>query len=118
MAVPGATPRPEGLVRHSAECVFTTRRLPSRGRSRTSDPSGKGIERRFEAAEDPFADRLAAGLLGIAAQGRAAGVAGGSRARPAPGPTFRGRAMSDGLLWWRAEVSFGGPGASPGQRFS
>ena len=71
-----------------AASVFShPRRLPSRGRSRTRDPSGKGVKRRFEAAEDPFADRLAAGLIGIAAHGRDAGVAGGSRARPAPGPT-------------------------------
>lgn len=53
-AGPGAIPRPEGLVRHSAECVFTTRRLPSRGRSRTSDPCRKSVQRRFESAEQAF----------------------------------------------------------------
>ena len=44
----------------------------------------KGVERRFQAAENPFADQLAAGLFGIAAQGRDAAVAGGSHAVPAP----------------------------------
>ena len=33
-----------------------------------SSPSRKGVERRFDSADDPFADRLAAGLFGIAAQ--------------------------------------------------
>jgi len=38
----GATPRPEGLVRHSDECGFTPSSLPSRGRSRTRDPLREG----------------------------------------------------------------------------
>ena len=38
----GATPLAEGSVRRSGECVFTTRPPPSRGRSRSSSPSGKG----------------------------------------------------------------------------
>ena len=41
-----------------------------------SSPSRKGVARRFQAAENPFADRLAAGLSGIAAQGRDAVVPG------------------------------------------
>ena len=53
---------------------------PLRGHSQPAVPSRKGVERRFQAAEDPFADQLAAGLFGIAAQGRDAVVAGGSRA--------------------------------------
>ena len=40
------------------------------GRSRTSNPSRKGIARRFEAAEEPLADCLAVGLFGLAAQDR------------------------------------------------
>ena len=60
-AVAGATPLAKGSVRRSGECVFTTRPPASRGRSRSRNPSGKGFERRFEAAEDPLADRLAVG---------------------------------------------------------
>ena len=75
-------------------------------------PAGRHCQRRFEAAEDLFADRLAAGLFGIAAQGRDAGITGGSRARPAPGPTFRGRAMSGGLPAARG-MSFRGSGGIP-----
>ena len=41
-AGPGATPRPEGLVRHSAECVFTPSPLPSKGRSRANHPLREG----------------------------------------------------------------------------
>ena len=41
----GATPQAKGLVRARAECVFTTRPLPSRGRSRSNDPCGKVVER-------------------------------------------------------------------------
>ena len=41
-----------------------------------SSPSRKGVERRSEAAADPFADRLAVGLFGIADQGRDAVVPG------------------------------------------
>ena len=44
-AVAGATPRPEGLVRHSGELVFTTRHPPSRGRSRVKDPCRKAVQR-------------------------------------------------------------------------
>ena len=39
----GATPQAEGLVRARAECVFTTRPPPSRGRSRTIIPRGKAF---------------------------------------------------------------------------
>ena len=53
-AVAGATPAPEGLVRHSGECVFTTRRSPSRGRSSANDPCRKAVQRRCEAAEQAF----------------------------------------------------------------
>ena len=71
--VAGATPLSEGLVRHSAECVFT----PSAPAFQGSLPNqlslaGRRCERRFEAAEDPLADRLAGGLSGIADQDRAA----------------------------------------------
>jgi hypothetical protein len=44
------------------------------GRYRISNPWREGpFSRRFEAAENPVADRLAAGLAGIADQGRGAG---------------------------------------------
>ena len=70
-AVAGATPLSEGLVRHSAERVFT----PSAPAFQGSLPNqlslaGRRCERRFEAAEDPLADRLAGGLSGIADQDR------------------------------------------------
>ena len=64
-AVAGATPRPEGLVRHSGEFVFTTRRPPSRGRSRVKDPCRKAVQRRFEAAEQPFAAHRSVGAAGV-----------------------------------------------------
>ncbi len=41
-----------------------------------SSPSRKGVERRVGAAEDPFADLLDVGLVGVAAQGRDAAVPG------------------------------------------
>ena len=39
------------------------------GRSPTSNPSRKGVERRFGAAEDPLARTPDVGPFGIAAQG-------------------------------------------------
>ena len=76
-----------------------------------SSPSRKGVEHRFEAAEDPFADRLAARLFGIAAQGRDAVVAGRQPRRPAPdalpGADHAGRPP------WAARMSCGGPGDTP-----
>ncbi|MDE0072523.1 MAG: hypothetical protein OXR82_17100 [Gammaproteobacteria bacterium] len=39
-----------------------------------------GVERRFNAADDPFTDRAAADLFGIAAQGRDVVVPGMSHA--------------------------------------
>ena len=50
-------------MRHSGECIFTTRRPPSRGRSRANDPCRKAVQRRFAAADHPFADRLDIGLF-------------------------------------------------------
>ena len=65
----GATPLAEGSVWRSGQCVFTTRPPASRGRSSTSDPSGKGVQRHFEAAEYPPADRRPVGRAGIVRQG-------------------------------------------------
>ncbi len=65
MAVAGATPRPEGLVRHSGEFVFTIRRPPSRGRSRVKDPCRKAVQHRFEAAEQSFAAHPSVGAAGV-----------------------------------------------------
>ena len=42
--------------------------------------AGRPVQRRFEAAEDPLADRLAVGPSGIDDQGRGAVGAGGSHA--------------------------------------
>ena len=67
--VAGATPLAEGSVWRSGQCVFTTRPPASRGRSSTSDPSGKGVQRHFEAAEYPPADRRPVGRAGIVRQG-------------------------------------------------
>ena len=67
---------------------------------RTGSPeagSRKGVERRFQTAENPFADQLPTGLFGIAAQGRDAEIVGGSHAVPAL-DALRGRTMSGGLL--------------------
>ena len=59
--VAGATPLAEGSVRARGEvCFHTPSPRPSGGRSRSNDPSGKGVERRIRAA-DPLADRLAGG---------------------------------------------------------
>ena len=77
-----------------------------------SSPSRKGVERRFEAAEDPFADRLAARLFGIAAQGRDAVVAGRQPLRT----RFRVRTMPGGLPGPRG-CRAGVRGIPPGQRF-
>ena len=47
----GSVPRPEGLVRHGGERVFTPSPPLTRGRSRANDPCRKAVQRRFEAAE-------------------------------------------------------------------
>ena len=65
-AVAGATPLAEGSVRHSTECVFTPSPLPTRGRSRTSDPCRKAVKRLLEEAEHPFAYRRFVGLADLA----------------------------------------------------
>ena len=63
-------PSPRAWYGFEAGCACAPPAPPSWGRSSTSDPSGKGVERRFEAAEDPLADRVAVGLFGIAQQDR------------------------------------------------
>ena len=64
--VSGATPRPEGLVRHSAECVFTPSPLPPRGRSRTNYPMREGVGATVPGARWPYSEATAtASRLGM-----------------------------------------------------
>ena len=67
----GATRQSEGLLRVRGRARLRTPGPSPSGRSQTSDPcAGRRFERRFEAAEHPFADRLAVGLFGIVEQDR------------------------------------------------
>jgi len=67
----GATRQSEGLLRVRGRARLRTPGPDPSGRSQTSDPcTGRRFERRFEAADHPFADRLAVGLFGISAQDR------------------------------------------------
>ena len=67
----GATPQSEGLVRARTQVCFHTPAPVPWGRSRSINPyAGRRFERRFEAADHPFADRPAVWQLGITEQGR------------------------------------------------
>jgi len=82
-----------------------------------NSPSRKGVERRFEAAEDVLADHLAAGLSGIAGQDRDAPVPARRLAFPhgpafglgLPGTDHDGRPS----IGWRAECRSGVRGMLP-----
>ena len=78
----------------------------------SSSPSRKGVERRFEAADRLLADRLAAGLFGIAAQGLDA-----VGRRPVAAPSGSGRVSGDGPCRAAAlrglGMSFRGSGGIP-----
>ncbi len=94
----GATRQSEGLLRVRGHARLRTPGLLPSGRSQTSDPlAGRRYERHFEAAEHPFADRLAVGLFDIVEQDRDEPGT-GRRGLPAwdcwPGATRRG-----GLGW-------------------
>ncbi len=70
-AVVGATPQSEGLVRVRTQVCFHTPAPVPWGRSRSINPyAGRRFERRFEAADHPFADRPAVWQPGITEQGR------------------------------------------------
>ena len=67
----GATPQSEGLVRVRRRVCFHTPAPVPWGRSRSINPyAGRRFERRFEAADHPFADRPAVWQPGITEQGR------------------------------------------------
>ena len=67
----GATPQAEGLVRARTQVCFHTPAPVPWGRSRSINPyAGRRFERRFEAADHPFADRPAVWQPGITEQGR------------------------------------------------
>ena len=67
----GATPQSEGLVRVRTQVCFHTPAPVPWGRSRSINPyAGRRFERRFEAADHPFADRPAVWQPGITEQGR------------------------------------------------
>ena len=96
-AVAGATPQAEGLVRVRTQVCFHTPAPVPWGRSRSINPyAGRRFERRFEAADHPFADRPAVWQPGITKQGR--GTPDGSghspsrqvRDAPVPGPPVIG----------------------------
>ena len=70
-SVVGATPQSEGLVRVRTQVCFHTPAPVPWGRSRSINPyAGRRFERRFEAADHPFADRPAVWQPGITEQGR------------------------------------------------
>ena len=67
----GATPQSEGLVRARTQVCFHTPAPVPWGRSRSINPyAGRRFERRFEAADHPFAGRPAVWQPGITEQGR------------------------------------------------
>ena len=67
----GATPQAGGLVRVRTQVCFHTPAPVPWGRSRSINPyAGRRFERRFEAADHPFADRPAVWQPGITEQGR------------------------------------------------
>ena len=84
--------------------VFSHPRPPaSTGRSSTRDPSGKGVERRFEAAEAPLAVHPSVGAAGVPVATRFAGRAfvaqrdrSGYRPLLTLTPTFRFRTRTTG----------------------
>ena len=85
-AVTLATPLAEGSVRGRGRvCLRTPAPNPFGSLPHQQSLAGRPVQRRFEAAEDPLADRLAAGPSGIDDQGRGAVDAGGSHA-PAGSP--------------------------------
>ena len=114
MAVTGATPRPEGLVRHSGECVFTPSPLPARGRSGPTipagrrrarrnrrvpvlvgdagQPDGQPVGRRLETALDTLPGRIAGTLA--TPRGRGWGCASTPGPEPVPGPRTGGSLAS------------------------
>ena len=57
---------PRAWYGFGAGCACAPLPPPPSGRYRTSDPSRKGVERRFSAAADVLGDRLAVGVSGIA----------------------------------------------------
>ena len=66
-----ATPQSEGLVRVRTQVCFHTPAPVPWGRSRSINPyAGRRFERRFEAADHPFADWPAVWQPGITEQGR------------------------------------------------
>ncbi len=76
-----ATPLAKGSVRvRGRACLRTPTPDPFGSLPHQQSLAGRPVQRRFEAAEDPLADRLAAGPSGIDDQGRGAVGAGGSHA--------------------------------------
>ena len=90
----GATPQSEGLVRARTQVCFHTPAPVHWGRSRSINPyAGRRFERRFEAADHPFADRPAVWQPGITEQGRGtpdgSGHSPSRQVRDAPVPSDR-----------------------------
>ena len=90
-----ATPQSEGLVRVRTQVCFHTSAPVPWGRSRSINPyAGRRFERRFEAADHPFADRPAVWQPGITEQGRGtpdgSGHSPSRQVRDAPVPGDRG----------------------------
>ena len=89
-----ATPQSEGLVRVRTQvCLRTPAPVPW-GRSRSINPyAGRRFERRFEAADHPFADRPAVWQPGITEQSRGtpdgSGHSPSRQVRDAPVPSDR-----------------------------
>ena len=77
----GSDPAVRGPATGSGPCAFAhPRPLPLGSLPDQRSLAGRPVQRRFEAAEDPLADRLAVGLSGTAEQGRDAVGAGRNRA--------------------------------------
>ena len=90
----GATPQSEGLVRARTQVCFHTPAPVPWGRSRSINPyAGRRFERRFEAADHPFADRPAVWQPGLTEQGRGtpdgSGHSPSRQVRDAPVPSDR-----------------------------
>ena len=83
-----------------------------------SSPSRKGVKRLFAAGDHLLADRLDAGLFGIGAQGRDAGVVASGGCAVRLRTRYQRRPMWARPARGARGCRCGGPGVSPGQRLT
>ena len=111
-----ATPQSEGLVRVRTQVCFHTPAPVPWGRSRSINPyAGRRFERRFEAADHPFADRPAVWQPGITEQGRGTpdavpGIERGGSLRSRPQAPARHRRSRDRAATTRRPATCGSAG--------